>query len=823
MKILKFGGTSIGSVEDIRKVLNIVANTRKQDKNLVIVVSAFGGVTNKLVSLANNATSGVKYTADFDALEKHHRDIIKALLRGARAKRASTYSNTQFKNLKNILLGVSLTGELSLRTLDTVMSFGEILSSYIICEALSEHKIPCKHTDTRTLIRTNSCFGNAKVSKKKSNKLITDYFKNKKGIHVIGGFIAQDEDGVTTTLGRSGSDYTAAILGAALRASVVEIWTDVDGVMSSDPSKVPDAFSLMNISYTEASELAYFGAKVIHVKTMIPTQLKKIPIHIKNTFNPEASGTVITHNKINSRHHVKSVSSMRDIALFRIQGNSTRIITDIVTRTFDCLAEHNIDAVLTTQASADPSLCIAIKDVDVKRAQALLTDTFALEIQTKNIQKISVEEDKIIIAIIGQKMKGVPGIAGKMFDALGKYGINISAIAQGTSELSISAVINKEDELRALNVLHSEFFAHKAKPANTFVVGTGLIGGTMLNQISKTKAQLEDKYGVRVRICGIANVDNMLINTHGLELKDWEKNLTLGVASNLNDFVKEMQDMKLPNKVFVDCTASEHITREYSSILDSKISIVTPNKKAMSGTYKTYKELGEVAKRHDCRFIYETNVGAALPVISTLKDLAHNGDSITKIEAVLSGTLSYIFNTFSSTDKKFSDIVKIAKEKGFTEPDPRDDLNGMDVARKILILARESGATLEMSNIKMKPVLSKKCFLAKNISAFFKELKKEDEAFENLRAKLRKSGKVLRYIATFEFRDGSSAEQAGKVEVELKEVDSTHPFFNIRGNDNIVSIHTKRYCDTPIVIKGPGAGAEVTAGGVFADIVKTVA
>lgn len=816
MKVLKFGGTSIGNTENIKKILDVIKSGKKEDKDLVIVVSAFSGVTDKLIHAAQSATQQNGYVAELKSLIKYHQDIVNEFVSGAQRKTVSKNVDAHFRELENILQGVSLTEDLSLRTLDAVMSFGERLSSYIIGEALNANKAKCTHIDTRELIKTNSYFGNARVLEKKTNSLIVDYFKNKKGIYIAGGFMAQDEDGVTTTIGRSGSDYTAAIFGAALGASEIQIWKTVDGVLSSDPHKVPDAFPLRHITYLEARELSYFGVKAVHLKTMIPAQTKKIPIRIKNILHPEDPGTVISTLNKKTRHHVKGVSPIKDVSIIRVQGNNTRYIAEMASRTFATLDHNNIDVILTTQASADPSMCIVIKRYDAKRAKELLEETFRLEIQTKNIQRITIENDKSVVAIIGQGMKGVPGISGRMFDALGKYGINVVAIAQGSSELNISAVIDKEDEVHALNVLHTEFFTHKAKPINAFVVGTGLIGGTMLNQISKARASLESEHGVRVRICGIANANNMLINTHhGLSLKDWEKHLEVGPLSNLNEFIKEMQDTKLPNKVFVDCTASEHVAGKYYDILDSKISIATPNKKAMSAKYKTYKELKELANKRDVSFMYETNVGAALPVINTLKDLAHNGDSVTKIEAVLSGTLSYIFNTFSSTDEKFSEIVKTAKEKGFTEPDPRDDLNGMDVARKILILAREAGSELEMKNIKMKAMLSKKCFSVKTVQDFFKELKKEDANFDKLRTELVKSGKVLRHIATFDAK-------SGKASVELKEVDSTHPFFNMSGSDNIVSISTKRYSDTPIVIKGPGAGAEVTAGGVFADIIKTV-
>ncbi len=811
MKILKFGGTSIKNVENINKMLQIVADTKKKSKNLIIIVSAFGGVTNTLIDLAHKAARKEKFDTEFNKLKKRHVDIVRGTTTGKLRAKTLKYVGAEFKELHQYLSGIALINDLSLRSTDGVMAFGERMSSFILSGALTEHGVTCKYVDSRTLVKTNSTFGEASVNKKKTYKLVSDYFKNQKGVHIAAGFVGSTDEDITTTIGRSGSDYTAALFGAALRADSIEIWTDVDGIMSSDPRKVPDAFPLKYISYLEASEFAHFGAEVIHQKTMSPARKYAIPIHIKNTFQPKFPGTIITKSKIANTHSVKGVSSIEDISLINIQSSDTHDISDIIARVFTTLQSNNINAILTSQASAEPAVYVALKSGKAKKAENIINAEFKLEIQAGYVKKVIVESDLAIIAIVGQNMRGIPGIAGRMFNTLGNNKINVTAIAQGSSELNISAVIKQENVKYALQVLHKEFFGQKRKVSNLFVVGTGLIGGTLLDQINDTAAKLAKDNDTEMHVHGISDAKHMTISASATNTSKWRVALSRGEKSNLKKFINQMQELDLPNKIFVDCTASENVAKEYENILLSGISVVTPNKKAMSGKQKTYTNLLSATHKSGASFLYETNVGAALPVLSTLKDLTKSGDKIVKIEAVLSGTLSYIFNTFGSSTENFSSIVEDAKKKGYTEPDPRDDLNGMDVARKILILAREVGLKMEIGDVKVKPLLPTKCFKVKTHKEFLLELKKLDADFSEKRDAALKASKVLRYIATL---------KRGKASVSLEDVDANHPFYNMSGSDNIISITSARYNSTPLVIKGSGAGAEVTAAGVLADIIR---
>jgi len=804
MKILKFGGSSVANADNISKVIQIISDALNESSGLIVVVSALGGVTDNLMKIASLASSrNDEYKKVLDLLISQHNGAIKKLVDSNRRKATLKAAQIKYAELNDSLQGMYLLGELSPRALDKIMSFGEQLSAYIICEAIKAKKHRCQFVDSRTLIKTDDNFGSANVDIKKTYELLADYFQPQQKLSIMGGFIASDADEVTTTLGRGGSDYTASLVGAAINAEVIEIWTDVDGVMTADPSKVKEAFPLAQISYEEAGELAHFGAKVIHPKTMKPARLKNIPIDIKNTFNPQASGTRICKGRSDQNFQITGISSLGNIALLCVQSSNGKSIGEIAAKIFDIFSRRDIEVLLITQASHEHAISIAIHKKQAVKAKNAIEKVFALELKAKEMSPISVVENLSIVAIVGQRMKGVPGISGKLFNTLGINKVNLVAIAQGSSELNVSAVISSDDEPKALQAIHRAFFGAEKAVINLFVIGTGLVGSTLLKQIKDSQ--------VPMRICGLANSKGACFNTDGIPLKLKDKKLAGAAPISAGEFAQQMIQLNLPHSVFVDCTSSEEIVAVYESILKAGISIVTPNKKANSAALKLYRKLHNLAKENNARFLYETNVGAGLPVIHTLQNLVASGDEVIKIEGVLSGTLSYIFNVFSLGNKKFSEVVREAKQKGYTEPDPREDLNGKDVARKLLILAREIGLALELKQVQVEPLLPAKCFSAKSVDAFFAALEKFDQDFENRKKQIAKQHKVLRYIAVLE---------KGKASVTLQEISQNHPFYHLSGSDNIIAISTKRYNNTPLVIKGPGAGAEVTAGGVLADIVS---
>jgi len=804
MKILKFGGSSVANAENIQKIIQIISKSSKKGKDMVVVVSALGGVTDNLIKIASLASEkNSKYKKLLEDIVNQHNQAIKKLLKPKSQKLVLAKVGRKYDDLNEALRGIYLLGELSLRSLDKVMSFGEQLSAYIISEAIKSQKIACKFIDSCALIKTDDYFGSANVNIQKTYELLSNHLQTNPGLSIMGGFIASTNEGIVTTLGRGGSDYTASLVGAAINAEAVEIWTDVDGVMTADPRKVEDAFPLLRISYEEAGELAHFGAKVIHPKTMKPARLKNIPIDIKNTFNPHGTGTRISNEKSKQDFLIKGISSLGGVVLLHIQSNNDKSIGEIAIKIFDTLFHSGIEILLITQASHEQSISIAVNKSQSLEAKNAIEKAFVLELKVQQMYPVSIKDNLSIVAIVGKQMKGVHGISGKLFSTLGNNKINIVAIAQGSSELNVSAVISSNDEKKALQAIHKDFFSEKDDSINLFLVGTGLIGSTLLKQIKKSN--------VPIRLCGLANSNRMVFDSKGISLKNWKQELIQGKRNELKYFVTRMLELNLPNSIFVDCTASEGVVSAYENIIKAGIAIVTPNKKANSGLFTCYQKLRELAKTNNTPFLYETNVGAGLPIIHTIQSLVSSGDEILKIEAVLSGTLSYIFNTFLANKNVFSQIVREAKAKGYTEPDPRDDLNGMDVARKILILAREIGLKIEINQIHIKPILPKKCFLVDSIDNFFAELAKLDDNFEKKKMQAHKNNKVLCYIATL---------SNGKAEVGLQEIGQNHPFYELAGSDNIISITTKRYSNTPLVIKGPGAGAEVTAGGVLANILS---
>jgi aspartokinase/homoserine dehydrogenase 1 len=810
MKILKFGGSSVATPERIKSVIEITKPYQAAGP-VAIVFSAFGGTTDTLIQLSLLALKGdANYKVKLSEIEKRHLDAVRALVDVQ--KQSSILAQVKFmmNELEDVLHGTFLVRERTSRTLDYIMSFGERLSTYIISEAYKNEGLQAEFLDARNVVRTDTNFGNAKIDFTATNKLIQDHFKQHKNLQIITGFVGTSESGETTTIGRSGSDYTAAIFAGALQATDLEIWTDVDGMMTADPRLVKKAFTVPQMSYEEAMELSHFGAKVIFPATMQPAMANGIPIWIKNTFNPIFRGTLISAESIPGKL-IKGISSVNNISLLSVQGSGLLGVAGVSMRLFGTLGQQKINVILISQASSEHSICFAIDSQFVRQAKDAIEHEFQYEIKSEEIDAVKVEGELSIVAVVGEGMKHSPGTSGRMFSALGKNGVNVSAIAQGSSELNISAVVRQVDVAKALNALHEAFFLSDHKLLNVFMVGTGLIGKTFVNMVHEQYNKLAKENLLEINIVAIANSKKMIFREDGLNLKTCVDDMSQsGEAMTMSAFVDQMILLNLPNSIFVDNTSSEQVTDFYEAILSANISIVTPNKKANSGPHEKYKTLRATAFKRGAKFLYETNVGAGLPVINTLNDLLLSGDKVVRIEAVLSGTLNYIFSSFTE-GKKFSDVVKEAKAKGYTEPDPRDDLNGMDVARKILILSREAGSHLELSDIQVENLVPESCRGAMSIDQFFSALEKHDAAFEEQRKKAADKKEKLRYMAVLE---------GGNVEIHLKSVNDQHPFYSLAGSDNIILLTTERYHDRPMVIRGPGAGAEVTAAGVFADVIR---
>ena len=812
MRVMKFGGSSVGNPVRIRHVMGIVARAQAQHSRLLVVLSAFQGVTDQLIAISRLASRGDrKYLSGLRSLKKRHLDTLGDLIAVRQRAKAEAFVRDRLDDLSDVLHGVFFTKELTARTLDYVMSFGEILSTYILAEALKASRIPCEFVDSRLLIKADDTFGAGKVKYDLTHHTIRSYFRKHHGLQIACGFIASTTDNDTVTLGRGGSDFTASLYGAALEASEIEIWTDVDGVMTADPRKVEKAFSIMRMTYEEAMEMSHFGAKVIHPPTMQPALDRNIPIRIKNTFNPEFPGTLIGSRDASGKFPIKGISSIDAISLLRIQGSGMIGTAGIGRRIFSALAQKNINVLMVTQASSEYSLCLAVLPQTAPAAKQAIEEELRYEIRDRQIEGVLVEGGLSAVAIVGENMRKSIGISGKLFQALGKNGINVVAIAQGSSELNISTIVAKADEAKALNALHDAFFLSGTKSLNVFLIGTGLIGGTLLKQIAQQRQVLLGTQYLDVRVQAIANSRAMVFDGSGLLPHHWRERLASdGTPMHLDEFVQRMRSMNLPNSVFVDCTASDALVSKYAGILESSISIVTPNKKANAGKRALYERLHRAALKHNVRFLYETNVGAGLPIINTMNDLVAGGDHIERIEGVLSGTLSYLFNSFTG-DRTFSSIVKDAKARGYTEPDPRDDLNGLDVGRKLLILAREAGHPLEFRDIRVRSLIPPHLMRARSVDEFFSKLRSVDTSYTLFRDQAAKEGKVLRYIASF---------ANGKAGVALQRVGPDHPCYALSGSDIIIALTTTNCRDHPIVIKGPGAGADVTATGVLADIIR---
>jgi aspartokinase/homoserine dehydrogenase 1 len=822
MRALKFGGTSVGSPPAISRIIDILRDKDHAEKTPVVVVSAFSGVTDSLIDAARRAARGDSSRADtVTALEKRHKDAAAAFLAGEERKKAVSVIQNTLAELGRILDGVALLGELSSRTLDLVMSFGERLSAGLLARIFTAAGIEAEFLDARPLIKTDDRFGNARYLPEESFAAIRAFFASKKKmpLQIATGFIASTAAGQTTTLGRGGSDLSAAIFGAALGVREVEIWTDVDGILTADPKLVKTAFRIDEISYIEAMEISHFGAKVLFPPTVKPALEQGIPISIRNTFNPSCPGTRIVKDAAAGDYLIRGISSINHAALLRIQGSGMVGVAGFSARVFGALARRGISVILITQSSSEYSICFAVLPGDADQAEAVLRDEFEQEIRAGTIEPPIAEQDLSIIAVVGSRMKSASGISGRFFHALGRNGINVVAIAQGSSELNISAVIARQDEGKALNAVHEAFFLAGVRSVNLFLMGTGLIGGTLLEQIAGHREMLADQDKIRINLVGAANSRRMIFRREGLDPKKIKAMLndetagsgTAGVEPlNLAAFIGQMISLNLPNTCFCDCTASDEVSAAYGEIMRQSIPIVTPNKRANAGSLDYYRRLTSYSRERGIPYLYETTVCAGLPVISTLRDLFLSGDRVRRIEAVLSGTLSFIFNNFDGS-KTFSALVREAKAKGYTEPDPRDDLNAMDAARKALILARECGLSLEFASVNIEPILPAACFQAKDVDAFFRELEKSDSEFEKRRAEAALRGNALRYVAIIE---------EGAAKLSLRSEPAGSPFRTLVDSDNIVVITTDRYSKLPMVIKGPGAGAQVTAGGVFADIAR---
>ena len=812
MKVLKFGGSSVGTPDRIRGIVAILKSYADRGDHFTVVFSAFGGVTDTLITMGDLAAKGDEsYYEHFLAFSKRHLDAARDLLQEPYLSEVLSGLENNHEVLKNLLYGIFLVREASTRTMDYVISFGERNSAFIIAHTLQQAGLNASYLDARKIISTDKNFGNAKVDLALTYGKIKKQYTQTSDIQVVTGFIAAAKGGLTTTLGRGGSDYTAALIAAGLDADSLEIWTDVDGVMTADPRRVKKAFSIPVMTYAEAMEMSHFGAKVIYPPTIQPVLAKKIPMWIKNTFNPSHPGTLVSDKEDEVRTPVKGISSIGNIALLTLQGSGLFGVPGIAARLFGSLASAGINVILITQGSSEHSISFAVQPDKAVKARKQVEKEFEHEVQSGLVDPVRMEAELSVVAIIGEHMRYLPGISGRLFQALGQNGINVVAIAQGSSELNISVVINRADESKALNALHEAFFLSDTSVVNVFMVGVGLIGSTLLKQIKAHAEFLKKEHSLEIKVVGLANSKKLIFNENGIDLDNWRDQLsTSDTPMKIKDFVEKMKSMNLSSSIFVDNTANEQIAQHYDEILDASISISTPNKVAASSGYELYLKLKKTAKKRGILFLYETNVGAGLPVISTLNDLIVSGDRILKIEAVLSGSLSFIFNSFKP-GISFSSIVLEAQKRGFTEPDPRVDLNGIDVRRKLIILARETGLPLEAEDVVIHPVLPDACRNAPNVEAFFAELKQADDHFSQLAEAAAKEGKVLRMVASLE---------NGIASIGLQSVDATHPFYQLSGSDNMIVFTSERYKERPLVVRGPGAGAEVTAAGIFSEIIK---
>lgn len=813
MQVLKFGGSSVANAGNISKVAAIIRN-KSRDSKMIVVVSALGGVTDQLLKTASCAEANDEsYKSILQEIEIKHLQAVKDLVPVQEQSTILSMVKKICNEMEDICNGIFLLGELSARTKDKIVSYGELLSSKIMAAALNASGLPAAWHDTRELIKTDSNFGMAAVDFRITDENARAWINSSPaGLFIIPGFIASDKNNITTTLGRGGSDYTAAIMAAALDASVLEIWTDVSGMMTADPRLVSNIKHIPQISYQEAMELSHFGAKVIYPPTIQPVMQKQIPVWIKNTFDPEHPGTIIKNEATATGTSIQGISSINNIVLLSLEGSGMVGIPGFSRRLFEALANASINVILITQGSSEHSICVGIDEHSSVQAKEVVDKAFTDEINTKKVDPLIVERDLSIVAIVGDNMKNHSGISGKMFSALGRNGVSIRAIAQGSSERNISAVIGTADVKKAINVLHEEFFETTYRQVNLFIAGLGNVGEKLLSQLQKQRQFLQEHLRIQVRVVGIANSKKMYFNEEGIDITNWKTEIQKGETMNLAGFTSAIQAKNLRNSVFADITANEQLATIYGDLLQKSISVVACNKVAASSSYEYYKKLKGLASEFNCMFLFETNVGAGLPIIGTLNDLLHSGDRINRIEAVLSGTLNFVFNNYNGT-RSFASVVKQAQDEGYTEPDPRLDLSGKDVMRKIMILARESGEQLEMEDICNNSFMPESC-MSGTVDDFYAAMEKEEAHFKAILDAANATGKKLKFVARYD---------KGKAAVGLQQVDEQSDFYHLYGKDNVVLFYTDRYPQQPLVVKGAGAGAEVTASGVFADIIRAAA
>ena len=805
MKVMKFGGTSVGSVDSILSVKRIV---EAQQEPVVVVVSALGGITDQLIRTGKMAVEGDPlYQKSFWEIAQRHEDMINAVIEDGKVRRALlAIVHDLLEELRSIYQGVYLIHDLSPKTLAAIVSYGERISSRIVAALVKD----AEWYDSRSFIKTEVKGGKNCLATELTNRLVKDNWQSIPKVSLVGGFISSDaESGEVTNLGRGGSDYTASIIAAVLDAGVLEIWTDVDGFMTADPRVISTAYVIPELSYVEAMELCNFGAKVVYPPTIYPVCVKHIPILIKNTFNPEAPGSIIKDEVKTDSRIIKGISSIKGTSLITVAGLSMVGVIGVNRRIFTCLADNGISVFLVSQASSENSTSIGVRDEDAEEACRVLNAEFAKEIEDGAMYAMRAEQGLATVAIVGENMKHTPGIAGKLFNALGRSGISVIACAQGASETNISFVISATHLRKALNVIHDSFFLSEYQVLNLFICGVGTVGGSLIEQIRHQQEKLMRELRLKLNVVGIASGHNAMFDRRGISLDNYREQLRDAAPSDIQRLHDEVIGMNIFNSVFVDCTASPDVAGLYRDFLDHNINVVAANKIAASGNYADYRELKKTAQLRGVKFLFETNVGAGLPIIRTINDLCNSGDRILRIEAVLSGTLNFIFNTISA-DVPFSRTVAMAQEEGYSEPDPRIDLSGKDVIRKLVILAREAGYEVSQEDVEVHPLLPQKLFEG-TLEEFWKNLPSLDAEFEKRRQKLEQEHKVWRYVA--KYADGHAC-------VSLEEFSKDHSFYVLEGSNNIVMLTTERYHKYPMLIQGYGAGASVTAAGVFADIMS---
>ncbi len=810
MKVLKFGGSSVGSPEAIQQVIEIIRRSGEQGR-CAVVMSAMLGTTDDLIAAGRAAEAGDDgYLEILGRIGERHLASIRDLFGNGGANAVAEFVESTIKELCDLCDGVRLTRELTPKTLDRILSFGEIVSTKIVSARLTEAGINNEWKDSRQLIRTNSNHGLASVDLADTNRRIAEYFDGSDAaIHILPGFVASDAEGHTTTLGRGGSDYTAAIVAAAADAEVLEIWTDVNGMMSADPELVRNVRQISHITYREAMELSHFGAKVIYPPTIQPVMAKGIPVLIKNTFAPDDNGTLIESEPAAEKDLIRGISSIDEIAVLNLEGSGMVGIPGFSKRLFGALSQARINVILITQSSSEHSICVAVEEASSDRAKRVVDQEFEYEIVAGRIEPLKVETGFSILALVGERMKEHTGVSGKMFTTLGQNGINIHAIAQGSSERNISAIISSRDVRKAVNTLHEEFFSDGSKQVNIYIAGVGTVGGRLIGQLGSQHDHVLDDMRLNLRVVGVANSKRYAYDEDGLEIAGYRTALEAAEPNSVEAFTDAIIANNLRNSVFVDVTASADVVEMYPKLLERSVSVIACNKVAASSAYDNYRRLKGLAREYGTNFFFETNVGAGLPVIHTLGDLLRSGDRVRRIEAVLSGTLNFVFNNYDGS-RPFADVVRQAQDEGYTEPDPRLDLSGTDVARKILILAREAGHAIEMDDIDNVGFLPDAC-LSGSVGDFYEAMAAEEAHFRRLLDGAVSNGLKLKYIASFD---------NGRASVGLQSIGPDHNFANLAGKDNAVLFYTDRYPEQPLVIKGAGAGADVTAAGVFADIIR---